>query len=156
MRIIKYIIIFNSLAFSQLTTKGEIVGLWHKGEVVGSGWNETYQFYANGIFSFYFSQYDETKRVVSLHGKYRFSGDTLFTKIERRTELIKGFVRRGYIAYEHQWVLDSTLTKSINQLNSIEEYAILQFVVGPKTSFIVDGIKSLQYYKISSNPNDYK
>ena len=61
-----------------------IVGVWQNQPSLGSGWSNTYLFFADGTFKFFYSQMDCAKRDVSYSGTWSVKGDELrLTKNEK-------------------------------------------------------------------------
>jgi hypothetical protein len=138
-------------AFAQYLSEKEIVGVWQKGDsFIAAAYKDTYQFFADGHFIYNFSQFDEIGRIRNLDGWYKLHQDTLYTTIQFRTEKIDGLVRRGYMAYETEWVLDSARFAIVGQPESAEESCSLKILNNGSMMF-----NKSPYWKISNDPNNY-
>ena len=156
----KILILYIALSvniLAQELSKKVLVGVWQKGsELIASGYSDCYQFYPNGKFIFHFAETNDVHRIISFQGHYRLDKDSLITKIESRTEEIGGYIRRGFLAYEAEWCLDSTKTKVFKQLNSKEESYRIKLFKGKVLNFIIEEAEALHYFKLSSDPDFYK
>lgn len=72
-----------------------LVGVWHAAPSVGAGYAERFFFYEDGTFKFYYSQYDESKRVLDESGTYYVNGDQLVLYITNQTVLEGGEIVEG-------------------------------------------------------------
>ena len=87
----KYLIqllISCSFVFGQGTDS--LVGVWQDAEVVGSGWSNTFLFYNDGTFKFFYSQMDMRKRETGYSGTWYVEGDGLILDVTQRQFLDDG------------------------------------------------------------------
>ena len=145
-------VLLSSCTFAQNLTTKDLVGVWQKGDsLIAATYLNTYQFFSDGSFIYHFSGFDNIGRIKSLHGKYRLSNNTLYTKIDYRIERINGFVRRGFLADEPEWVLDSTKSAIVKQSKSKEESYTVKV---SKDGWLL--LDSYRFWKISSDPKNYR
>lgn len=83
------IITIEASAQEKNITKSELVGVWQDLEVVASGWSNTFLFFDDGTYRFYYSQMDCMKRVVMHSGTWKIKNDGLVIKIKNR-KIIEG------------------------------------------------------------------
>ena len=89
-KIFAVILLFAVFGISKAQNTGDsLVGVWQDSKVVASGWSNTFLFYKNGVFKFFYNQMDCAKREVSFSGKWIVAGDELKLTVTRR-KIIKG------------------------------------------------------------------
>ncbi len=66
-----------------------LVGVWQDSKIVASGWSNTFLFFKNGEFKFFYNQMDCAKREVSFSGEWKAGGDELQLKVIQKN-IIKG------------------------------------------------------------------
>src|SRR5205809_886657 len=99
--------LFISHTISSDCTKHNIVGLWQiNSSNVSSALHDNYKFYPNGTFDFGFDQYDDTKRIISIGGKYEFKLNQIVLTISYRKEIDGGEIVRGSPGFQKGWVLN--------------------------------------------------
>jgi len=87
----KFIIILyitSYLVYSQ--GSDSLIGVWQDNEVVAAGWSNTFLFFSDGTFKFFYSQMDLRKREVSFFGSWKASGDILSLDIKQRQSIDGG------------------------------------------------------------------
>ncbi|WP_285727871.1 hypothetical protein [Geothrix rubra] len=134
------------------TLPRSIAGYWQEGSPETSDARlNCYRFFSNGKFSFELSQYDETKRILSLHGTYRIKNGVLFLVITHRIELHGGSVVWNPQA-RNGWSIDGGKSVKVIQANSQEEEVSIEACppIGKRTGIKIGGDK---YYQLSVNPN---
>jgi hypothetical protein len=70
--------------------RDSLVGVWQDNNVVGSGWSNTYLFFNNGTYKFFYSQMDCAKRIVSHAGKWSIAGEVLSMEREEQRVIVGG------------------------------------------------------------------
>jgi hypothetical protein len=70
-----FVMFFPAALFSQ--NDNGIVGTWQLSYVLGSGWADTYLFFEDGTYRFFFNQMDCDKREVSHSGKWSLKENDL-------------------------------------------------------------------------------
>jgi hypothetical protein len=55
----------------------DYVGTWQSSAVLGSGWSDSYLFFEDGTFKFFYSQMDCSKREVSFSGNWLAGADEI-------------------------------------------------------------------------------
>src|SRR5436853_1253916 len=71
-----------------------IVGVWQNQPALGSGWSNTYLFYPDGTFKFFYSQMDCAKRDVSYSGTYTVKGDALRLTKKDKVTVVGGELKK--------------------------------------------------------------
>lgn len=66
-----------------------LVGVWQDSKAVGSGWSNTFLFFKNGKFKFFYNQMDCAKREVSFSGRWKAVDDELKLTITQK-KIIEG------------------------------------------------------------------
>ena len=82
----------NSTKFADNTS---IVGVWQNQPTMGSGWSNTYLFFPDGTFKFYFSQMDCAKRDVSYSGLWNVKGDALRLTKKEKVSVVGGELKKS-------------------------------------------------------------
>jgi len=59
------------------STSDSIVGVWQDSKIVASGWSNTFLFFKNGKFKFFYNQMDCAKREISFSGRWKVTEDEL-------------------------------------------------------------------------------
>src|SRR5437016_13646942 len=72
-----------------------IVGVWQNQPALGSGWSNTYLFYPDGTFKFFYSQMDCAKRDVSYSGTYTVIGDALRLTKKDKVTVVGGKLQKS-------------------------------------------------------------
>ena len=67
-----------------------LVGIWHASPAMGSGWNDVYQLFANGTFTFHTSQMDGETRERRRSGTWRIEKRRLVLRVTERVVLKGG------------------------------------------------------------------
>ena len=78
-----------------------LIGVWQIGSSkTGSALNKHFQFFEDGRYILNFNQNDETKRIISLSGHYRFKDNKLYLTAEIRKEIVGGELIAGSPAFQ--------------------------------------------------------
>lgn len=128
-----------------------IAGYWQGGSPATSDARPNcYRFFNDGKFSFELSQYDETRRILSLHGTYRIKDGVLLLIITHRFELQGGSVVWNPQA-QNGWSIEGGKSVKIVQINAQEEEISLEVCqpIGGRPCIKIGGD---MYSQISSNP----
>ena len=136
---------------SSPTLPKSIAGYWQEGSPETSDARPNcYRFFNDGKFSFELSQYDETKRILSLHGTYRIKDGVLLLVITHRFELQGGSVIWNPQA-RNGWSIAGGKSVKVIQANSQEEEISLEACPpsGKHPSIKIGGDR---YSQISANP----
>jgi hypothetical protein len=133
------------------TLAKSIAGYWQEGSPGTSDARPScYRFFNDGNFSFELSQYDETKRILSLHGTYRIQDGVLLLVITHRFELQGGSVVWNPQA-RNGWSIEGGKSVKVIQTNSQEEEISLEACppIGKRPCIKIGGDK---YSQLSVNP----
>lgn len=66
-----------------------LVGVWQKSDVLGSGWDDAYQFFEDGRFIFNANQMVASKREISRSGTWKVTNGRLVLAFEEKV-IVKG------------------------------------------------------------------
>lgn len=92
----KYYIIFFVFIFFLFPVQSDVkdieslVGVWQDSPMMASGWGDTYQFFNDLTFIFYYNQMDCAKRDLSFSGTWEIAGDELILEIKEKTHIVGG------------------------------------------------------------------
>lgn len=84
-----FIFVFSASVKSQ-SLGDSLVGVWQDSKAVASGWSNSFLFFKNGKFKFFYNQMDCAKREVSYSGKWKAKGDELILTILEKTVIEGG------------------------------------------------------------------
>jgi len=70
------LVVSSGIAKAQ-NTNDSLVGVWQDSKIVASGWSNTFLFFKNGKFKFFYNQMDCAKREVSYSGRWKVVDDEL-------------------------------------------------------------------------------
>jgi hypothetical protein len=155
-KILLLVLLINLLNYSQTLKKENIVGIWQANtNIIGSGYQETYQFFINGNFIFHTNQNDGLQRILEIKGSYILVADTIYLKVKSTIEKIGGKICRSEITtLSDSWEIIDCQLKEINQ----SSYEVQNIIYEPckdksENCLILD--KSNAYYRINKDPNKY-
>ena len=138
------------------SSKEKLIGIWQAGsDKESSAWLDNYQFFSDGKFVFNFNQYDGSKRIISLNGKYDLQVDTLILIIEYSVEVVGGYITRGSSAWENEWVIQDAKIKEIKNDNPNKEMAFIEKCSETNSTFPCLMIDTRKYYQMQSDPTKY-
>ncbi|MBN1639558.1 MAG: hypothetical protein JW866_11355 [Ignavibacteriales bacterium] len=134
-----------------------IVGLWQALPFVASGWDDTYQFFEDGKFTFNYNQMICDKREYSYSGNWEFDSEIIKLTVNERViheggELVPAM---GSCASEYE--IEGGEIKTI----ILDEPEIIQVRVSDygidEENMEMQTIKfdNIQFWKIGSNPDIY-
>ncbi|RPI19580.1 MAG: hypothetical protein EHM58_00830 [Ignavibacteriae bacterium] len=93
--------------YYDIVPRDSIVGVWQDNNVVGSGWSNTYLFFKNGTYKFFYSQMDCAKRIISHEGTWESKGEMLkLTREEQRIIVGGKMVRAQGSCYSDSMLID--------------------------------------------------
>src|SRR3990172_620924 len=153
-RIILLIFLFSGAAYCM--PGDSLTGVWQDMEVVAAGWSNTFLFFDDGTFKFFYSQMDHRKRELGYSGKFRVEGDGLYLDINQRNYLEGGRLVEDNTGKPGDSVLVDAVSKtllfdppeqidiSISKIYSDSEFAMGKYIY-------IDAIK---FYLMSESPAD--
>lgn len=132
-----------------------IVGRWQAGSgLLSNEYNENYQFYSNGSFTFNTSGDDGLTRIMKINGTYRIFGNKIFFIAKNYVELAGGFLKfTGAEPGQSNWKFESNSPTTIKIVNQSEQAGSLKLYMKQKS--VVLEIEGTRYYKVASDPNKY-
>jgi len=132
-----------------------ITGAWQDDYVAGAVYGQRYHFYADGHYIFEYSQFDESKRVLSEAGVWSLENGTL-TLTENSKTLVEGG-EKGEPFFSSEYAIVNGVIKIITieppekeNYDGFEIYKDTKIEQGFWTMFI-----GSQYWKLSDDPNLY-
>jgi len=131
-----------------------LVGVWQDNEVVASGWSNTFLFFADGTFKFFYNQMDLRKNQISFSGSWNVDGDGLYFDVKQRSYLEGGrLVENPNGAKGDSMLVDAAQkTKLFNPPEKVEMsiskiYTDTEFAMG---KYIY--IDAMKFYLMSTKP----
>ena len=153
----KYIISFlliSGTIFSQ--GADSLTGVWQDNEVVASGWSNTFLFFADGTFKFFYNQMDQRKNQISFSGSWQVDGDGLYLDVRQRSYLEGGRLVKDPNGGKGDSVLVDAAqkTKLFNPPEKVEMsiskiYTGTEFAMG---KYIY--IDAMKFYLMSTKPDE--
>ncbi|MCI0449693.1 MAG: hypothetical protein L0Y79_07905 [Chlorobi bacterium] len=155
MKKILIILFLPVLAYS--AGNDSLVGVWQDMNIVGSGWSNSYLFFNDGSFKFFFSQMDCSKRMVSYSGKWQVSGEALLLAVGERVIVEGGIMVKS----TGSCASDSTIEGGIERKIEVSppeqiEYAVSRIYKESDNDIQRDVvyIDMVKFWKFSDDPND--
>lgn len=160
----KYKIIITVLSLSvvcgKLNSQGSpdsLIGVWQDERIVAAGWSNTFLFFKDGGFKFFYNQMDCSKRVVSYSGKWFVDEDALNLTVEQKNVIEGGHL----VSSDGSCASDSMIVDGVEQtvkLKSPEEivYSVSEIYTEnmDDISRIKIYIDAMPYWKFSDNPKE--
>jgi len=153
-----FILIFLSIISNQMfsqqnkdfccLSKADIIGIWQEDSpIVGSGFNQNFEFFDNGTFVLHLGHSgDDVRDIIELKGKYRLDKDKLYFTIISKT-IIEGKIGIADAGINHCiFEIENGKEKEIQESNP-KELADPCYITIIKKSHIKIGNEI--YYKIN-------
>ena len=86
--IIILLLIFAGSGSAQIQ-RDSLVGVWQDSKIVASGWTNTFLFFNDGGYKFFYNQMDCSKREVSMSGNWKVKYDELKLTVNQK-DIIEG------------------------------------------------------------------
>lgn len=80
----KLIILLITICSVYSQGSDSLTGVWQDNEVVAAGWSNTFLFFPDGTFKFFYNQMDLRKSEVSFSGTFVIDGDGLLLDVKQR------------------------------------------------------------------------
>jgi len=129
-----------------------LIGCWQSDTAeVSDGPTNCYRFFPDGKFIFEFSSYDETKRIVSLHGTYSLKMGLISFVIMSRVEREGGRIERSPQSASG-WYLRNGKLVTLKQANPEPEETDLALCSKPRQKPLCITIGGSKFFQMSSNP----
>jgi hypothetical protein len=133
-----------------------LAGVWQDNKIVAAGWSNTYMFYRNGQYKFFFNQMDCAKRVISYSGMWEVKGEALILKRQEK-KIIEGGTMEpadGSCASDSMLVNGEIKSRSINPELTVK-YSISRLFEDNientrRVKIYIDGIP---YWKFIDDPS---
>ena len=156
------IIVSCLLLVSYVETKAQssndsLIGVWQDDRIVASGWSNTFLFFKDGTFKFFFNQMDCSKRIVSYSGMWKVNEDELNLKIKQKTIIEGGHLEPSDGSCGTDSMIIDGVEKAVN-LETPEEvvYSVSEIYTDNQDdiSRIKVYIDAMPYWKFSDNPQE--
>ena len=156
------IIVSCLLLVSYVETKAQssndsLIGVWQDDRIVASGWSNTFLFFKDGTFKFFFNQMDCSKRIVSYSGMWKVNEDELNLKIKQKTIIEGGHLEPSDGSCGTDSMIVDGIEKAVN-LETPEEviYSVSEIYTENQDDIqrIKIYIDAMPYWKFSDNPQE--
>ena len=156
------IIVSCLLLVSYVETKAQnsndsLIGVWQDDRIVASGWSNTFLFFKDGTFKFFFNQMDCAKRTVSYSGMWKVNEDELNLKIKQKTIIEGGHLEPSDGSCGTDSMIVDGIEKAVN-LETPEEviYSVSEIYTENQDDIqrIKIYIDAMPYWKFSDNPQE--
>jgi len=156
------IIVSCLLLVSYVETKAQssndsLIGVWQDDRIVASGWSNTFLFFKDGTFKFFFNQMDCAKRTVSYSGMWKVNEDELNLTIEQKTIIEGGHLEPSDGSCGTDSMIVDGVEKAVN-LETPEEviYSVSEIYTENQDDIqrIKIYIDAMPYWKFSDNPQE--
>jgi hypothetical protein len=81
--------------YYDIVSRDSLVGVWQDNKVVSSGWSNTYLFYKDGTYKFFYSQMNCAKRIISNMGTWSSKYEVLTLIVEEQRVIVGGRLVRA-------------------------------------------------------------
>ena len=156
------IIVSCLLLVSYVETKAQssndsLIGVWQDDRIVASGWSNTFLFFKDGSFKFFFNQMDCSKRIVSYSGMWKVNEDELNLKIKQKTIIEGGHLEPSDGSCGTDSMIVDGVEKAVN-LETPEKviYSVSEIYTENQDDIqrIKIYIDAMPYWKFSDNPQE--
>jgi hypothetical protein len=157
----KYIKIFAVLQLfaicSTSNAQDSLVGVWQDARVVASGWSNTFLFFNDGSFKYFYNQMDCSKRIVSYSGKWKVNEDELDLTVEQKTVIEGGHLELSNGSCGSDSMLVDGVEKKM-KLEVPEEiiYSVSELYADTQDDIarVKVYIDAMPYWRFSDNPKE--
>jgi hypothetical protein len=161
---VKFIKIFTAVflfVFFGLTnaqgSNDSLIGVWQDSRLVASGWTNTFLFFKDGSFKFFYNQMDCSKRIVSYSGKWKVNEDELDLNVKK-----KAIIEGGHLELSNgSCASDSMIVGGVEKVVKLKPPEEIIYSLSEVYSDNQDDIPRIKiyidampYWKFSDNPGD--
>jgi hypothetical protein len=148
-----FVIVLISYGQEKESESNNIVGFWQRNTWgAASGWGDSYLFYPDHTFKFYFKQNMAVEnRICGLIGTYRISGDSIYFLPTVTYEYIGGQLVKDPPSGK-EWTLLNAKETLVKQQRSLEQSAWFERCDTTVPCIRIDEAK---FYRVNKNPNHY-
>jgi hypothetical protein len=134
-----------------------LIGVWQDERIVASGWSNTFLFFNDGNYKYFYNQMDCSKRIVSFSGKWKVNEDELDLTIEQK-KVIEG----GHLVPSNgSCGTDSMLVDGVEKIVKLELPEEIIYSVSELYAETQDDIArvkiyidAMPYWRFSGNPQE--
>jgi len=151
-----FILIFLLSAVIYSQSGDSLVGVWQDLDVVAAGWSNTFLFFPDGSFKFFYSQMDHRKRETGFSGTWHVEGDGLLLDVAQR-ELLEGgrLVPDETGRLSDSVLVDASIQTTLYRPPSKEEMSISKiYTDGNSAMGIYIYIDAIKFFLMSKNPSE--
>ena len=134
-----------------------LVGVWQDERIVASGWSNTFLFFKDGTFIYFFNQMDCAKRTISYSGTWRVNEDELNLTVERKNVIEGGRL----VPSDGSCASDSMIVDGVEKIIKLDVpeeivYSVSEIYTDNQDdiSRIKIYIDAMPYWKFSDNPQE--
>lgn len=133
-----------------------IVGVWQNMPTMEKGWSNTYLFFPDGTFKFFYSQMDCAKRDVSYSGLWNIKGDALRLTRMEKVSVVGGELQKSDGSCASDFMIVGGVEKKQRVKKNKREVCSVSDVYkdegeNPKDIIYIDAIK---FWRFSNNPDE--
>ena len=133
-----------------------IVGVWQNQAQMGSAWNNTYLFFQDGTFKFFYSQMDCAKRDVSYSGLWSVKGNALKLIMKEKVSVVGGELQKSDGSCVSDFMIVGGAEKRTRLKKGKKEVFSISDVYkdegeNPKDIIYIDNIK---FWRFSNSPEE--
>lgn len=141
---------------SKYSDNTSIVGVWQNQETLGSGWNNTYLFFPDGTFKFFYSQMDCAKRDVSYSGTWAIKNDELRLTKKEKVIVVGGELQKSDGSCASDFMIVGGSEKKMKVTKNKKEVCSISYIYrgegeNPKDILYIDAIK---FWRFSNAPEE--
>lgn len=136
-----------------------LVGVWQDSPMMASGWGDTYLFFKNITFIFYYNQMDCAKRDLSFSGTWKIFGNKLILEIKEKTHVAGGrYEQAGASCASEKILVGGDIVSSKVVPVDRRSYTISEIVIDDNYGIEYPNIEigGERYWQFSSDPDYYK
>jgi hypothetical protein len=148
-------LLFPVLAYSG--DKDSLIGVWQDLNVVASGWSNTYLFFKDGSFKFFYSQMDCSKRLISYSGNWKVEGDALLLGVKEKVVIEGGIMVKSTGSCAGDSAIEGGVERKVEVSPSEQiEYAVSRIYKENDNDIQRDVvyIDMIKFWKFSDSPSD--
>ncbi|HEY3252005.1 MAG TPA: hypothetical protein VGK25_12910 [Ignavibacteria bacterium] len=142
------------LTFSQ--NSDSLIGVWQDNEVVAAGWSNTFLFFKDGKFKFFYNQMDMRKREIAFSGTWHVEEDVLNLDVKERSLLEGGRLVENEEGKKGDSILIDATSKMV-LLNPPEKVEISISKIYTDTPYAMGKyiyIDAIKFYLMSRSPEE--
>jgi hypothetical protein len=137
------------------TFEKQMIGVWQASQAMGSGWNESIQFFEGGTFKMHTSQIDCQSRERGRSGTWQANRRRLQLAVQQRFVIVGGHLVKSNGSCGSDKMLEGGRLTTRKVTPPQRQTLALVAAKPDETKRMTLRINGKQFWKFSSNPNDY-